>query len=122
MSMNRSWSEIRQFYASSNATPAQSMLPFVTAIEASRYAVGLFAWTSHFDLCIAQTPAEHPYVGPFLQVTPGNSGLVEFIYVDTYVKEQRWHRTVPAAEAFSRLERFIEQLHWFTPQKVKHDS
>lgn len=111
--MNRSWTEIRQFYASMDIDPARSMLHLVTAIEASRYACGLFAWTSHLELCIAQTPVEHPYAGPFLRISPDASGSLEFRYFDTYVESKQWHRTVPAKDAFRRLELFIEQLHWF---------
>jgi hypothetical protein len=119
MSMNRPWGEIRQFYASFDVSPAKSMLAFVSAIEASRYAGGLHAWTSHLDLCITQRPVEHPYVGPMLRVAPDNLGSIEFRYTDTYIKGDQWHRTVAASEAFSRLERFLEQLHWFTLEPVK---
>lgn len=39
-------------------------------IEQSPLAMGLFAWTSMFDLCIAQTPVSYPYYGPLLRISP----------------------------------------------------
>jgi hypothetical protein len=68
MKMNRPWSEIYQSYARLNGEPANSMLRLVSAIEASPYASGLFAWTSMMDLCIAQTPAEYPYKRPGVSI------------------------------------------------------
>ena len=113
---NPSWTEIREYYAQSDNWATRLMLPFVKAIEESRYARGLHAWPSHFDLCITQIPVANAYDGPYLRVSAQKSGLVEFRYIDTHVKADQWHRTVPASEAFARLEKFIDQLHWFVPE------
>ncbi len=91
------------------------MLRLVEQIEASRYARGLYAWTSAVDLCIAQVPA--PYDGPYLHISVLHDGNIEFRYIDTAIEARQWHRVVAGEEAFSRLERFIEQLHWFARQK-----
>jgi hypothetical protein len=65
------------------------------------------------DLHIVQTPVTYPYDGPCLIISPKADGLVDFRYVDTIIVSKQWHRTVPGSEAFSRLQRFADQLHWF---------
>jgi hypothetical protein len=90
------------------------MLALVQAIEASRYASGLYAWQSMHDLCIVQTPVNYPYDGPYLRISPLVGGKLEFRYFDTFKKDHQWHRTVEGSEGFDRLERFIDQIHWFT--------
>jgi hypothetical protein len=89
------------------------MVQLVQQIEASRYARGVWAWTSMTDLCLAQMPAIDPHPGPYLRILPLPDGNIEFRYFDTYVKERQWHRVVKADEAFSKLEQFFDQLHWF---------
>jgi hypothetical protein len=91
------------------------MHKLVSNIESSRYVPGLFAWTSAYDLCIAQTPVTYPYHGPHLRVSPLENGQLEFRYLDTQIEQKQWRRVVDGAEGFARLERFIEQLHWFAP-------
>ena len=109
------WSEIRGYYAEmvSPEPAVASMLKLVSAIESSRYAAGLFAWTSMLDLCIVQTPVSYPFAGPYLRISPCAHGQLEFRYLDTFVKARQWSRTVDGSEGFARLERFIDQLHWF---------
>jgi len=90
------------------------MLKLIREIEASPYVNGLFAWKSMHDLCIVQTPeVSYPYDGPLLRISPRLDGQVEFRYIDTLIEENQWFRVVDGANAFDRLERFIEQLHWF---------
>lgn len=120
--MTRPWSEIRLFYARLSGAPASSMLRLVSAIEVSPYANGLFPWTSMLDLCIAQTPVEYPYDSPFLRISPISSGDLEFRYIDTRDEKKQWRRTVSAENAFSRLELFFDQLHWFTTKKSPSTS
>lgn len=112
--MNRPWSEIHQSYRRLNSESGNAMLQLVSAIEASPYVDGLFAWTSHMALCITQTPVEYPCNGPFLRVSPISAETLEFRYCDTFDDTKRWHRAVPADKAFARLELFFEQLHWFS--------
>lgn len=89
------------------------MAQLVREIESSRYKEGLFAWTSAFDLCIAQTPVSYPYDGPYLKISSPKDGLLEFRYIDTPIEAKQWRRVVAGADGFARLERFLEQLHWF---------
>ena len=88
------------------------MVELVTAVDKSRYAEGLRAWTSHWDLCIVQAPEEYPYTGSYLRISPLRGNQLEFRYVDTPRKEKQWVRTVDGTEGFSRLESFLQQLHW----------
>jgi hypothetical protein len=115
--MNRPWSEIRQSYERySNAPMARDMLHLIKAIEASQYACGLFAWKSMHTLCITQTPeVEYPYFGPVLRVSADSPGELTFRYFDGSKREEQWHRTVPADDAFAHLETFIAERRWFMP-------
>lgn len=115
--LTRPWVKIREHYADERIVDKGAtvgMLMLVTAIMDSRYAEGLHAWTSIFDLCIVQTPVSHPYNGPYLRVSPLAHGKLEFRYIDTWKEDQQWHRVVAQEDGFNRLERFLEQLHWFT--------
>ncbi len=97
------------------------MLQLVIAIEKSPYAAGLFAWQSHWDLFIAQTYIDgHLYNGPRLKISPTANSCekVEFRYIDTLDEAKQWHRVVDGADAFARLESFIQQLNWFTDYKL----
>jgi hypothetical protein len=71
----------------------------------------LFGWTSMFDLCIQQTDA-FPGSGPYLKISPLSSGLVEFRYFDTAIKDRQWHREVPPEAVVPRFGAFLDQLHW----------
>ena len=119
--MIRPWEEIYRFYATleliyatlEQTEGSRSMAQLVREIESSRYKEGLFAWTSAFDLCIVQTPVTYPYAGPYLKISPVKDGQLEFRYIDTPIKTKQWHGVVAGSDGFGRLERFLEQLHWF---------
>jgi hypothetical protein len=117
--MIRPWSEIRFSYKRlvEAGYLAGSMVAFVEKIEASRYVNGLYAWISIYDLCVVQIPVKYPYDGPYLRIRPLFDGNIDFRFIDTTIEERQWHRLVREEDAFSRLESFIEQLHWFTPAK-----
>jgi hypothetical protein len=119
--MVRPWNEIVRFYDKllqkgwGNAKSIPSMSNLVREIEKSPYAMGLFPWTSHTTLCIAQTYVEYPYNGPYLRITPLANDKIEFRYVDNiWFKEKQWSRIVAGVDAFARLDGFVRQLHWFT--------
>ena len=112
--MIKPWGKIQQQYEEiAEIHPyMSSMRDFVRHIAQGDLGQALFAWTSMHDLCIVQTRVQHPYIGPYLKVSPLKSGEIEFRYVDTYVDERQWVRTVPGGDAIQRLHQFIEQLHW----------
>jgi len=113
--VGKSWHDIKQFYEDliRGGLPAQVMLQLEEHISISRYASGLFAWTSMHDLCVAKTPATEQDPGPYLRISPLFDGNIDFRFIDTFVENRQWHRVVSEEEAFSRLERFFDQLHWF---------
>lgn len=82
-------------------------------------ATGLHAWTSIFDLCIAQSEVAYPYNGPYLKVSPLPDGRVEFRYLDTQEKDKQWHRTVEANDTVPRLLKFFAQLRWFPSELLR---
>ena len=112
--MIKPWDNILSFYATlEQIESSRAMTQLVRDIVSSRYKEGLFAWTSAFNLCIVQTPVTYPYDGPYLKISPVNDGQLEFRYIDTPIKAKQWQRIVADADGFARLERFLEQLHWF---------
>jgi len=114
--MIRPWSEIRSFYEdlTSRGWQLQAMVRLTERIEASRYARGLYAYTSMYVLCVTQVP-EISYIhnSPYLRISPLFDGNIEFRYLDTYIESRQWHRVVREDEAYQRLERFLDQLNWF---------
>ena len=113
--MIRPWGDIRRYYAdlACRGPWLQSMKELVDQIEASPTLSQLYAWTSMHDLHVVQTPVTYPDHGPCLIISPRADGSVDFRYVDTLFASKQWHRVVTGPEAFSRLQRFADQLHWF---------
>ena len=112
--MIKPWDNILSFYTTLEQIESSgAMTQLVRDIVSSRYKEGLFAWTSAFNLCIVQTPVIYPYNGPYLKISPLQEGQLEFRFIDTSIKAKQWCRVVAGADGFARLERFLEQLHWF---------
>jgi hypothetical protein len=118
--MTRPWSDTENFYRwlVDGGLDVRGMLLLVEQIAASQYARALHAWTSMHDLCIVQVPCTYPYDGPYLRISPLFNGWIEFRYIDTPIEEKQWRRRVKAEDAFQRLERFIDQLHWVVREKA----
>jgi hypothetical protein len=122
--MTKPWGEIERFYRwlVDGGLHVRGMLRLVEQIEASQYARALHAWTSMHDLCIVQVPCSFPYDGPYLRISPLFDGTIEFRYIDTAVFEKQWRRFVREEDAFQRLERFIDQLHWVVREKTRDSA
>lgn len=118
--MARSWPEIKEFYEklSNGGLPVQGMVRLVDHILTSQYAEGVFAWTSMQSLCVAKTPATMRDTGPYLKISPLFNGNIDFRFIDTAIESRQWHRVVAEDQAFARLERFFDQLHWFGSQRA----
>jgi hypothetical protein len=56
---------------------------------------------------------------PVLKISPRTDGTLEFRYIDTEVAAKQWHRSVKDEDAFRRLERFIDQLHWVVRERKR---
>lgn len=113
--MIKPWANIRDYFEElANLSDSfEAMANLVTEIERSRYKEGLFGWTSMHDLCVAQTSVTYPHLEPYLRISPISAGQLEFRYVDTHNEKKQWQRVVHGSDGFHRLERFLEQLHWF---------
>ena len=113
--MIKPWEDIRDYFAriAGLGDSFQAMANLTKEIESSRYKEGIFGWISMHDLCIVQTLVTYPNYEPYLRISPMSDGHLEFRYIDTYEEEKQWHRVVDGADGFRRLERFLEQLHWF---------
>ena len=117
-----SWTEIREYYEQLGNWASRSLLPLVTAIEGSRYSRGLFGSPGFFAIYITQIEVASTNGVPHLRIAANEDGSLEFRYIDAHVGTDQWHRTVAPSDAFSRLETFIEQLHWFKPERLNHES
>lgn len=119
--MNRPWCEIVAQYAedADRGLAMRAMHSLTQHIAEGPLSIGLYAWTSMFDLCIVQTEVTYPYDGPYLKVSPLPDGRIEFRYLDTPEKKSQWSRIVNPDEAVPRLLKFLDQLHWF-PAEMLH--
>lgn len=115
--MIKGWSDIKRSYEELVAfgVPVSGMLHLVEEIESSRYHQGIRGWTSMHDLAISQSVQwTYPDIEPYLRISPRYDGHMEFRYIDTYITARQWVRIVDESNAFARLERFFDQLHWFS--------
>ena len=115
--MIRPWNDIEEHYAGlvAQGWPLDAMLQLVQQIKDSRYANGIFAWTSMADLAISQSASvSHSHPEPYLRISSLQNGKMDFVYIDTHVDAKIWRRIVDEDASFSRLERFFDQLHWFS--------
>jgi hypothetical protein len=118
------WLEVKEFYreAAGREPRLAAMVRLVDDILASRYASGLFPWTSMYVLCVTQGAAIKPYDGPFLRIAPHLDGPIEFRYLDTSIADRQRHRLIKEGDAFARLELFIDRLHWFARIKPQRGA
>jgi hypothetical protein len=114
--MTKPWPAIVAHYeqCTDGEASLQALLALSRHIADSPMASRLYAWTSLWDLCIAQTEVSYPYDGPYLRVSPLFNGHIELRYLDTPEKDGQWHRVVPAGDALARLLKFFNELHWFS--------
>ena len=81
--MNRTWREVAE------GMRGGPLGPLAKTLASSRYAAGLYPWTSVTSLCVAQTPTTYPLPAAYLKMTPAAAGKVEFRYVDTPRRERQ---------------------------------
>jgi hypothetical protein len=122
--MTKPWSAIVRRYAETPnvETSVCGIAALARHIEETELSIGLYGWTSMFDLCITQTEVAYPYLGPYLRVKPMLDGNIEFRYFDTLDQSKQWHRTVPAKDAIRRPRSFLGQLHWFASTSPANDA
>ena len=94
---------------------AIAMLTLVDHVQKSPLGNGLYPWTSMFDLIVSQTPyapEDGSYPFPHLRITPKNSKLFEFRYVDTFDKNRQWAREIGPEALTLQFDKFVDQLGW----------
>jgi len=121
--MHKSWVEIASFLRSLElehrdyASAVDGIATVAEFVAEAPLNLGLHGWTSMHDLCIQQTDVE-PHSGPFLRLSPLETGMVKFSYVDTSVAQRQWVRTEAPQQAVGRFAKFLEQLHWVSGFRV----
>jgi hypothetical protein len=121
--MHKSWAEIASFLRSlefehrDHASAVDGIATVAEFVAEAPLNLGLYGWTSMHTLCIQQTDVE-PYSGPFLRLSPLETGMVKFSYVDTSVAQRQWARTEAPQQAVGRFVKFLEQLHWVSGSRV----
>lgn len=79
----------------------------------------LFAYTSHYALCIRQTTHQLQTV-PVLRIEPLRaSDQVEFRFLDTKKEAKQWSRIEPPERVIARFKRTLEQLHWVAKRDME---
>jgi hypothetical protein len=115
------WHEITEFYRDlTEKNPFfRPMMELAEQIAASKYASGLFPWTSVHILCISQTP-EADLGKEVLRISLDQDGALVYDFQETaslLPKYQHWIRKCSPDEGFSRLERFVQLKKWFVDYK-----
>jgi len=114
----QSWQKVTMFYRDiTGRNPFfRPMMELAEQIAASKYASGLYPWTSMHTLCISQTPeADSDKEVLRISLDPRDRALV-FDFQETgstLPKYEHWIRRCSPDEGFSRFERFVQLKKWF---------
>jgi hypothetical protein len=117
--MHKSWNDNASFLRSLDidhmeyASAVEGIAAVADFVADAALHLGLHGWTSMHDLCVQQTSVT-PFNGPHLRLSPLKSGLVEFRYVDTGIKNRQWVRTATPDQSVGRFQKLLKQLHWVT--------
>ena len=114
----QSWQKVTKFYRDiTEENPFfRPMAELAEQIAASKYASGLYPWTSMHTLCISQTPeADSDKEVLRISLDP-RGGVLVYDFQETgstLPKYEHWIRRCSPDEGFSRFERFIRLKKWF---------
>jgi hypothetical protein len=114
----QSWQKVTKFYREITEKNAffRPMMELAEQIAASKYASGLYPWTSMQTLCISQTEeADSDKEVLRISLDPLDGVLVyDFQETgSTLPKYQHWIRRYSPEEGFTRFERFVKLKGWF---------
>jgi len=100
--INRDWRDLAAFYLDKNYRnedlkynqSLDALGHLCSWISCSDYSNTLFAFTSHHRLNIFQSPPKYPecLLIQHLNLSPTEDGLVEFVFIDTFIKDKQWKR------------------------------
>jgi hypothetical protein len=113
----QSWQKVTTFYRDrTEKNPFfRPMMELAEQIAASKYASGLYPWTSMQTLCISQTP-EADSDKEVLRISFDQDGALVYDFQETgstLPKYKHWTRRCSPDEGFSRFERFVQLKRWF---------
>jgi hypothetical protein len=117
-----SWQEVMKFYRDITEKNSffRPMAELTEQIAASKYASGLYPWTSMHTLCISQTPeADSDKEVLRISLDPRDGALV-YDFQETgsaLPKYKHWIRRCSPDAGFSRFERFVQLKKWFVDSK-----
>lgn len=112
---SRDWQEIIDYYDELvnkyqfNSEPMLNIIKYISA----NYSYGIYATTSMFTLCVAQTP-KFDLNKNVLRIDFSDNRF-EFVYIDP--KKTRlsgWKKICSAEQGISTFEHIMKRLKWFT--------
>jgi hypothetical protein len=114
----QSWQKVTKFYRDiTEKNPIfRPMMELAEQIAASKYASGLYPWTSMHTLCISQTPEADTDKEVLRISLDPRDGVLVYDFQETgstLPKYQHWIRRCSTGEGFSRFERFVQLKKWF---------
>lgn len=113
---SRPWPQVVEFYrglVERSGWPIAPMVVFVERVEASPYAAGLHAATSHARLLIAQHPAHQPGEGELIVDFPPEAQRFTFEYRASPYERPHWRASAAPADGFGKFEHFVRMQGWF---------
>ncbi len=114
----QSWQKVTKFYRDrTEENPFfLPMMELAQQIAASKYASGLYPWTSMHTLCMSQTPEADLTKEVFRIALDPQDGALVFDFQETgstLPKYQHWIRRCSPDEGFARFERFVRLKKWY---------
>jgi hypothetical protein len=112
---SRNWNDVLKLYdslTSQEGLDFRFMADLVKNIMHSRCSIGLFPVTSMHTLILGQTP-EFELERNTLSIELQKGNQVKFELNSSAIESKNWTRVIPANEAFSALETFLESEKWF---------
>lgn len=108
----KSWDSALRLYKSLNDEKYEPYIHFINGVINSQYSWGLYPYTSHETLRIAQK-GEISDKDAHLEIQPlTNSKKAIFRYKGDNTLKYTWQKEVNENKLFTELERFLKELKW----------
>lgn len=111
---SRSWNDIIKFYRELNDVYGWNIKPMVSLVEeitSSRYAHGIFPFTSHDTLCISQNSQVD--IDPNLLLINFIGSRFIFKYRESVYAKNPWIKECNNENGFATFEHTMKTLKWF---------
>jgi hypothetical protein len=111
----KNWCEIYSFYKELKEThnwKISPMIELVSSIKNSKYAQGMYGYTSHATLCIGQYP-ELNDINALLKIEHiPSKNEISFSYKGDNSLKYTWHKSFPEKDICKEFESFNSELKW----------